>query len=132
MIAKLFSIFNHKCPRCLEGDIYVTKSSYDFKNISNMKHECEKCGLDFEREPGYYYGAMYVSYALTVAMAVALFVAYIVLFPTFNSVTYIVALTVMLLVLAPWTFRTSRVIWLNFFIKFKPEIRKEVRAKKAA
>jgi hypothetical protein len=75
---------------------------------------------------------MYVSYALTVAMAVALFVAYIVLFPTFNSVTYIVALTVMLLVLAPWTFRTSRVIWLNFFIKFKPEIRKEVRAKKAA
>jgi uncharacterized protein (DUF983 family) len=132
MIAKLFSIFNHKCPRCLEGDIYANKSSYDLKNITNMKHSCDKCDLDFEREPGYYYGAMYVSYALTVAMAVALFVAYIVLFPTFNSVTYIVALTVMLLVLAPWTFRTSRVIWLNFFIKFKPEIRKEVRAKKAA
>ena len=132
MIAKLFSIFNHKCPRCLEGDVYANKSSYDLKNIANMKHTCDECDLDFEREPGYYYGAMYVSYALTVAMAVALFVAYIVLFPTFNSVTYIVALTVMLLVLAPWTFRTSRVIWLNFFIKFKTEIRKEVRAKKAA
>jgi len=132
MIPKLNSIFYHKCPRCLEGDIYANKSSYDLKNITNMKHSCDKCDLDFEREPGYYYGAMYVSYALTIAMAVALFVAYFVLFPTFNSVTYIVALTIMLLVLAPWTFRTSRVIWLNFFIKFKPEIQKEVRAKKAA
>ena len=132
MIPKLNSIFNHKCPRCLEGDIYANKSSYDLKNITNMRHSCDKCDLDFEREPGYYYGAMYVSYALTVAMTVALFVAYFVLFPTFNSVTYIVALTLMLLALAPWTFRTSRVIWLNFFIKFKPEIQKEVRAKKAA
>jgi len=132
MIPKLNSIFYHKCPRCLEGDIYANKSSYDLKNITNMRHSCDKCDLDFEREPGYYYGAMYVSYALTIAMAVALFVAYFVLFPTFNSVTYIVALTIMLLVLAPWTFRTSRVIWLNFFIKFKPEIQKEVRAKKAA
>ncbi|MFM7015748.1 MAG: DUF983 domain-containing protein [Bacteroidota bacterium] len=132
MLAKLNSIFNHKCPRCLEGDIYSTKSSYDLKNISKMNHSCQQCGLDFEREPGYYYGAMYVSYALTVALAVSLFVAYIVLFPTFDSVVYLVALTTMLLVLAPWTFRTSRVIWLNFFIKFKPEIQKEVRTKKAA
>lgn len=132
MFAKLQSIFNHKCPRCLEGDIYATKSSYDLKNITNMKHSCEKCELDFEREPGYYYGAMYVSYALTVAIGVSLFVAYIVLFPTFDSVTYLVALTLLLLVLSPWTFRTSRVIWLNFFIKFKPEIQKEVKAKKAA
>ena len=97
-----------------------------------MKQSCDKCNLDFEREPGYYYGAMYVSYALTVAMAIALFIAYVVLFPTFSSIIFIVALTLMLLVLSPWTFRTSRVIWLNFFIKFKPEIQKEVRAKNTA
>jgi len=132
MIPKLHSILNHKCPRCLEGDIYANKSSYDLKNITKMKQSCDECNLDFEREPGYYYGAMYVSYALTVAMAIALFLAYVVLFPTFSSIIFIVALTLMLLVLSPWTFRTSRVIWLNFFIKFKPEIKKEVRAKNTA
>ena len=79
MIAKLYSIFNHKCPRCLEGDIYANKSSYDLKNITNMNHSCDKCELDFEREPGYYYGAMYVSYALTVAFSISTLVAWWVL-----------------------------------------------------
>ena len=89
-----------------------------------MNHSCPKCGLDFEREPGYYYGAMYVSYALTVAIGVSLFVADIVLFSEFNTWYYMLALTLLLLVLSPWTFRTSRVIWLNFFIKYKPEMKR--------
>jgi len=91
-----------------------------------MNHSCPNCGLDFEREPGYYYGAMYVSYALTVAIGVSLFVADIVLFSEFNTWTYMLALTIVLLILSPWTFRTSRVIWLNFFIKYKPEMKRRV------
>lgn len=125
MLAKLKSIFSHKCPQCLEGDMYQTKSSYQLKDIAKMNHSCPKCGLDFEREPGYYYGAMYVSYALTVAIGVSLFVADIVLFSEFNTWSYMLALTLVLLVLSPWTFRTSRVIWLNFFIKYKPEMSKQ-------
>lgn len=126
MLAKLKSIFSHKCPQCLEGDMYQTKSSYQLKDIAKMNHSCPNCGLDFEREPGYYYGAMYVSYALTVAIGVSLFVADIVLFSEFNTWTYMLALTLVLLILSPWTFRTSRVIWLNFFIKYKPEMKRRV------
>ena len=40
-----------------------------------MHKECAACGEDFEREPGFYFGAAYVSYALTVALWVAVLVA---------------------------------------------------------
>lgn len=124
MPAKLNSIFNHKCPQCLEGDIFQTKSSYNLKSIAKMNHSCPKCGLDFEREPGYYYGAMYVSYALTVAVGVILFLADMVLFTEFSTSRYLVSLTLLLLLLSPLTFRTARVIWLNLFVKYKPDVKK--------
>ena len=124
MLAKLKSIFSHKCPQCLEGDMYQTKSSYQLKDIAKMNHSCPKCGLDFEREPGYYYGAMYVSYALTVAVGVILFLADMVLFTEFSTSRYLVSLTLLLLLLSPLTFRTARVIWLNLFVKYKPDVKK--------
>ena len=126
MIPKLKSSFFHKCPRCLEGDLYVTPNPYNLRETTNMHAECPKCGLDFMPEPGYYYGAMYVSYAFTIAVGVAIFVAEYVLFGAFNAVGYMIALSIILLGLAPYTFRTSRAIWLNMFFKFNPAIRSKI------
>lgn len=126
MIPKLKSSLFHKCPRCLEGDLYVTSNPYNLKETSNMHAECPKCGLDFMPEPGYYYGAMYVSYAFTIAIGVSIFVAENVLFGSFNAVGYLIALTIILLGLAPYTFRTSRAIWLNMFFKYNPTIRAKI------
>ncbi len=34
-----------------------------------MHAACSVCGLRYEREPGYFVGAIYVNYAITVALA---------------------------------------------------------------
>jgi len=95
-----------------------------------MYNHCPACGLNFLPEPGYYYGAMYVSYAFTIAIGVALFVADLVLLPDFNALYYIIALSLVLLLIAPYTFRTSRAIWLNFFVRFDKSIHDKIKAEK--
>lgn len=94
-----------------------------------MFSHCPKCNLSFQPEPGYYYGAMYVSYAFTVAIAGAVFLIGYFLSDTMNIPLYLLQLTLILALLAPYTFRTSRAIWLNIFNRYHPEIRQEVKHK---
>ena len=54
-----------KCPRCRIGHVYQGPA-YGLK-VQKMNSHCEYCGLRYEREPGYFYGAMYVTYAFSIA-----------------------------------------------------------------
>lgn len=134
---KFYSIFWFKCPRCHEGDLYKKKNPYDFGELTKMEAKCSHCGESFSREPGFYFGAAYVSYALTVALWVAVLVALI----TFDSIgwiefgffshplTFIITGVVSLVVLLPVIYRLSRSIWINFFVqydKLKAEKKNEV------
>jgi hypothetical protein len=92
-----------------------------------MHSNCPKCNLNFIPEPGYFYGAMYVSYAFTVAISVAVFIADYLFFWEKGIFFFLVLLTVVLALLAPYTFRTSRVIWLNFFNRYRPELRRQIQ-----
>jgi len=51
-----------KCPRCGAGPLYAKP----FRMLANCRH----CGLKFEREQGYFVGAIYINYAATIAVAV--------------------------------------------------------------
>ena len=51
-----------RCPRCGVGRLFVKP----FK----MNDNCAHCGLKFEREQGYFIGAIYINYAATVGIAV--------------------------------------------------------------
>src|SRR3954470_21955357 len=55
------AIFHLLCPRCREAKIF-TRPLYT--GVPAMHTTCPACGLKFEREPGYFLGAMYISYAL--------------------------------------------------------------------
>ncbi|MFM7054513.1 MAG: DUF983 domain-containing protein [Bacteroidota bacterium] len=117
---KVYSIFNNKCPRCHKGDFFVNKSSFNFKGFSKMNEKCEKCELSFEQEPGYYFGAMYISYAINVAIMVSVWVAFLVLAGSDFNVWWMIAVSIVLgLALTPMTFRISRLAWINFFVKFR-------------
>ncbi len=116
--SKLYSIFNNKCPKCQEGDFFSFSNSYDLKNFSKMDKQCQVCKLNYEPEPGYYFGAMYVSYAINVAVFVSVWVACIVLFEDINVWYQVLASVVIGLALTPLTFRWSRLSWINFFVKF--------------
>lgn len=110
---KLYSIFRAKCPQCQEGDFF--EGSF-FR--ATPKKECDCCHLKYEREPGFFQGSYYVTYALGVASMVTFWVASLVLYPSgdFDSYMWIV-LSGMLLVV-PFTYPLSKIIWANFFYKF--------------
>ncbi len=112
----LASVFALRCPSCREGKLFKTDNPYQLNKLASMYKNCPNCGQRYEPEPGFFYGAMYVSYAVTVA----LFVAVLVLMNIFYSPgiwEIVIVLSGVLLVLAPPVFRLSRSIWAHMFIK---------------
>lgn len=113
---KLYSILHSRCPRCHQGKMFLSKP-YNMKHFFEMPEKCDHCGRRFELEPSFYSGAMYVSYALQVALFTTVFVALRVLFNPGVRV-YISTTIVSAMLLFPLTMRLSRVIYLNFFVKY--------------
>lgn len=116
-----------KCPRCREGKLFVNSNPYKLRQTLAMKRECPVCGQPTEIEVGFYTGAAYVAYALTVALAVAVFVAWYVLIGfTFtigdNRIFGCLGVTALAIVLAtPVTMRLARSIWLSLFVSYEPD-----------
>lgn len=117
---KLYSIFNNKCPKCHKGNFFTHNNPYKLKEFDKMHQTCPVCKESFEKEPGFYYGAMYVNYGITVAIGVAWFLINYFLFD-FNALFFSVSFAVILIVLLPWVFRTGRLTWINLFVKYNPK-----------
>ncbi len=126
--SKLYSMLTMTCPRCHTGKLFKSNGAYK-KGMAEMNTSCPHCGEDFSREPGYYYGAAYVSYGLTVALWVAVFVAMytfdaigLISFSFFDdAVLYLVVGVVVLLILMPVIYRLSRSMWIHMFVKYNPD-----------
>ncbi|MDN5287834.1 MAG: hypothetical protein JWR38_4108 [Mucilaginibacter sp.] len=120
----LWPAFVHaKCPRCRRGDMF-TNSMYGFHG-QVMHKTCPHCGLVYEREPGYFYVAMFASYALNVAEMVTIAVAISVLTGSNNPWLYVTIILAIALILAPFNFRYSRVMllyWLTPGLHYHPEM----------
>ncbi|MES2761640.1 MAG: DUF983 domain-containing protein [Bacteroidota bacterium] len=114
--SKLYSIFSNKCPKCHQGDVFVNKNPYS-KGFINMHTKCSHCGELFEKEVGFYYGAMYVSYGVNIAYGVSLFLL-TVLILKMELLSYLGLFFGLVVLLFPWTMRISRLIYLNLFVKF--------------
>lgn len=117
--SKLYSIWHNKCPRCQEGDFFVKSSGFRFKDNLKTHETCSNCGLKYMIEPSFFYGAMYVSYAITVAMAVAVFVICRLL--DLSLLTALISILAALILANPFVMRVSRLLYINLFIGFKPE-----------
>ncbi len=117
---KLYSIFKMKCPQCHEGDFFVS-SPYDIKKAGEIYECCPNCNLKYSKEPGFYYGAMYVSYALTVALFVTLWVSFNLFFDNVSVGLQIFIIISSTILLTPYLYALSKIIWANFFIKYDRE-----------
>jgi len=121
---RIGALLNNRCPKCYDGKLF-NAGAYNLKRVSEMPKNCTVCGEDFEREPGFYFGAAYVSYALTVALWIALFVALtcfdwwgLMAFSFFDDVPFFLGIgTGLLVILMPVVMRLSRSIWLHMFTK---------------
>ena len=116
------SVWQEKCPRCLEGDLWTTQNIYT-KGFSKMHETCSHCGLKYEMEQGFWYGAMYISYAMGVAITVSVVVALTVLtdLGIWEKSGFA---TLALLLCMPPMFRYSRNLWINLFIHHDPKNKK--------
>lgn len=88
----------------------------------DMHENCPHCGLRYQIEPSFFYGAMYVSYAYTVAIFVATYLVMSAIYDP-SVLDVVIALAIILVLGAPLIFRISRITWLNIFVKYEPEKR---------
>jgi len=120
-----FSVLRHACPACGEVSIFKNPKVYAIENIGAMHKECPKCGVNLVPETGFYFGAAYVSWALTVALWVSVLVALKVFdavgwiefgFLT-HPVTFLTTGGIATILVFPYLFRLSRSIWAYMFIR---------------
>lgn len=76
-----------------------------------MNPKCDGCELDFEREPGFYLGSIYVNYGLTVALVGPTF-AVLTLGLGYPRTTVAIPCAVFTILFPLWFFRYARSIWL--------------------
>lgn len=116
--SKLYSIINNKCPRCQEGAFFKYKISWDPKKVTELHEHCPKCDLKYMMEPSFFFGAMYVNYAIAVALFVSIFIICKV-FLNLSILYSFISIVVVSLLLTPVSLRLSRIIWINLFVGYE-------------
>jgi len=112
--SKFKTIVQCKCPRCGKGAMFIDPNPYHLNKMAAMHKHCSQCGLRFEPETGFYYGAMYLSYAIGVFSSLILFslLNFLLKIPVAWS---FVLVAVTWIAISPYLFRFSRSLWLSLF-----------------
>ena len=109
----ILNVFNEKCPKCIKG--YVFKQNVSIFNLPIMNDECEKCNYHYEREPGYFLGAMYISYALAVLQGIITFLISHYAFPFLSTFYETLIVILIIIILGRKNYKLSRVIYIHIF-----------------
>ncbi len=117
---KLYSIITGTCPVCQTGEMYKENNPYKISQLMEMHENCSHCGKKFKIEPSFFFGAMYVSYGVGVAIAVAAFIISFFIFGLDRNYSFLVII-LSLAILFPLIVRISRNIWINFFVDFNKD-----------
>ncbi|OMQ11311.1 DUF983 domain-containing protein [[Flexibacter] sp. ATCC 35103] len=118
--SKLNSILTGSCPKCQKESMYSDKNPLHLTKVLKMNDNCSHCGLKYQIEPSFFYGAMYVSYGLNVAVGIAAFIISFVFFKTTIEESFI-AIVISLIVLFPFVLRLSRNLYINMFVSYDPK-----------
>lgn len=110
----LEAIAKGKCPRCREGDMFKKHILNPF-SLTEMNKTCPHCGMQFEKETGFYYGGMYISYGISTGLFLVVGFSVFFLFNDPPSWVYITIISAVVLLIFPFNFKYSRVIFLHLF-----------------
>jgi len=109
--SKISAIAHAKCPQCRQGNIFPV-SPFSYRKLSVMHTRCQVCDANFSPEPGFYDGAMYVSYAFSVALMVTSLVAINVLVAKPKLWMYLSTVVGLTVILLPAMLRYSKTLYL--------------------
>ncbi|MFH7001241.1 hypothetical protein D3C87_1578290 [compost metagenome] len=118
--SKLNSILTGSCPRCQNESMYLDKNLVHLNSVLKMHEKCRNCGLRYQIEPSFFFGAMYVSYGLNVGVGIAAFIISYLFFDSSIETSFI-AIIAVLIILFPILLRLSRNIYINMFISYDPK-----------
>jgi uncharacterized protein (DUF983 family) len=113
----LLSILKQRCPRCRAGRIF--RGSI-FRGFPKMYERCEVCDLKYEREAGYFLGAMYISYGLALG-TIAIIAALLWSVTSWSIVKDIAWAAILFLPFAPSLTLFARVLWIYLDRTVDPE-----------
>ncbi|WP_073097996.1 DUF983 domain-containing protein [Cyclobacterium lianum] len=116
------AIIEGKCPRCRKGNIFPVAMS-SFRKLTAVNSSCPQCGVELVPEPDFYYGAMYISYGLSVALFIAVMVALNLFFDDPELMVYILSVLFFNVIFLPLMLRISKVLYLYGLgkIRYEPE-----------
>ncbi len=118
----LQAIVKSKCPRCREGDMF-SSSAFSLTKFADMPSHCPACNLRYAREPSFFDGAMYISYAFSVAIVVTFGVATYIIGGDPDVWVYLTVISIAILFFFRFTFRYARTLMLHLFggVSYDPE-----------
>lgn len=98
--------------RCLRNRCPVCGEDRPFQGLWRMRHHCGDCGYVYERESGYWLGAVIVNYVVTAGILVTAFLSAAALWGLggWDQLPWLLAFAVLFPVLF---FRWSRLLWMG-------------------
>lgn len=124
-VSKSQAIFQGKCPQCRRGDIFEHSLTKVGKFNAMHKH-CPTCNLRYEREPGFFFGAMYISYGFSVATFIICGLATYLIGNNPETWVYVAVVIGVVLLTFPISYRYSRILMLHLFsgVRYRQETTK--------
>jgi uncharacterized protein (DUF983 family) len=114
---KSYSIFNGSCPKCQSEGMYLNDNPYVLSQTMKMHENCSHCGFKYKVEPNFFFGAMYVSYGISVMGGLGIFLFTHYVLQTTLRVSFI-GIFAGLIILMPIITRLSRNIYINLFVNY--------------
>lgn len=121
---KAYSIFTSACPKCHNDQMYVNKNPYVLKETMKMHENCSSCGFRYKVEPNFFFGAMFVSYGVSVLVGILIFLLCYFAFKM-NLLDIFITIFAGLIVLTPLITRISRNIYINIFVSYNKDAAKK-------
>ncbi|MAC86815.1 MAG: hypothetical protein CMQ52_01640 [Gammaproteobacteria bacterium] len=115
---KIYSVLRGKCPSCHKGDFFKHSFTMNLFKVNKIKKTCSCCNLKYMIEPAFYFGALYVSYGITVALCIVTFVISKLMLNV-TLLTSFITIFVVLILFIPVNLRLSRILWINMFVSYK-------------
>ena len=106
-------IMKEKCPNCGKSDVYEKKTKV--LQLPVMKDDCDVCHYHFDREPGYFLGAMYISYGLAVLQGISTFLLLYTFLPNIPTIWVVVMILLVISLFSMKNYKLSRIIYIHIF-----------------
>lgn len=126
MLGTVASVLKMTCPKCHKGKLFINPNPFNFSTLTQMPETCRCCGQPNQPEPGFYYGAPYISYMICIAFC---FINYFLFESIFgiSGTKFLIANSLVLLILWPIIFRYARSVFIHLFIKYDPKASKNCK-----